>query len=339
MVNQKNQRLYSNLQDEHEKAYENKFCSLLLFKVEKEEEEETAKVETNTKGNKGKDSNRGKHDKKVLTGSEKYTFINSVCGRGNRLHIEHNVKEAGTFILAVSFPVANTEYLQASGDKLTQTRNNWFKKHVKEDLLVKDSQLTYTAGVYSIQKNIKVEQLKYNNTSTNILRYSLFKYAYESSYRKNFYEEDEKESWRTCYLPDNKGSIGMLVYNNNSNGYIYELMQFSNIKNINLISIIDQTKNTLISGLDNDSFLESEVEIAKEDYLQSRGELESRISMLNRIDKEKGLNDVNRLKVQLTVGPKSNAVILFEKYEETTAIDFTSEIVFSYPIKIGRAHV
>jgi len=296
LVNLKNSRLYTN---QRKSLFLNRFCSVLLFKTYQ------------------------KKDSK----DEGYDYISSTCGRYNRLHIEVDVTEPGQYMLAISYPIKNDEYIMQGGENMTY--NNGTKSL---------SKLLFSLGLYSKQKNVKFEGYNFTKKeSTELLRHSLFKYAFNQKDYKNFALEDEKDSWRTCYLPENKGAIGFLIYQNQSQGYIYEKLNITHLQNINIISIIDQTQNMATSGLDEDCLLDSDIEIKREDFLQSRGQLESRISMLNKIDKSKEIykdeHIDNSLNVQITIGPKSDVVIVFEKYEETAGIKFKSDIVFSYPIK------
>ena len=317
IVNQKNSRLYSAIR---EKPFENKMCSIYLFQKEDEGWCMNTDIIEQRK-------EKNKYSKK----EDRYTYLGSKCGRSNRLHIETNVENPGVYILCVSFPVENENYLQPSGEKLTLDRNKLFKQETIK--ISETNPPSFNIGVYTKQKSLKIESYPYPHNSTNILRYSLFKHAFEHNQKINFLEEDEKDSWRSCYLPSNKSAIGFLVYENRSSGYIYELLTLTKCLNVNLISIIDQAKNVITSGLDDNYFLDSEIEVLKEDYLQTKGELESRISMLNKVDKSKGISEHDELRIQLTIGPKSNAVIIFEKYEETAGLDFKSHICFSYPLK------
>ncbi len=303
VVNQRTRRLYQIAKGDVD--YDNRFISIYVFRLDED-----------------------------LEGKEVMTYLDSTCGRMNRLHIEVQVEEPGTYILSVSYSVSNLEWLQSSSKKLSHNRSKSYSELITKGYRKEMYEVKYTAAVYGPQKNVKIAPYSHEGKqSITLLREPLYNFCADHPNKQNFFEEDEKESWRCMKFPEGKRAIGYLIYTNNSKGYIYEKMEFTKLQNVNIISIIDQRQNVAKLGLDDDNLLDTMEEIQLEDYLQSHGILCSRVSALNKVKKTDTVSEDHPLKVQLTVAPGDQIAIIFEKYEETSGLEFDSDVIFHYPIQ------
>ena len=326
IVNQKNKRMYQNLKGE--KTFENQYCSFNLF---------------------------------LIKGAE-FIFIDSIASNDNRLYIEYELKKPSTFIGVISFPINSEDHLNTNFVKF---QNKQAQAEMFKSKNTKDSQkkiIKYIIGVYSNNKKTEIKEYNFTNKFTALLFKApiiewctnddaIIKKKVDINEKKTqeneqpnledykdpknkplkhyFKDEGEPDSWRSIYFPKNYRGFGYIVIHNMSKGYIYEKLTFTKFKNVNLISLIDESDNKKLQ-LDDDMFMLNEEELEKENFNATIGLLNSRISVLQTFKKEIPISEENPLVLQLVVEPKDSVVILFEKTCETSGFELRSDIMFSY---------
>lgn len=297
ILNQKNTRIYRNTKNMSD--YENEFVSFNLF------------------------------EKK---GSE-YIFRGSACANDNRLSIELNPKEPGTYIAAISLNLVTDAHLHSDYVKFREE----YKKSFTKKFTIPENNSThrfrFVMGVYSRDRNPTIKDYipEKENFVFKLHKEPMFNLAKANPNKHHFEEENEKESWRSIFFPKDLGGLGYLVYYNLSKGYIYEKLTFTKFINVTMTSLVDERKNLKIQ-LDDDLIMDNEEEQLKEDFYSSQGLLNTRVSILKNADPSIPVSEENPFIIQVITKPKDFAILLFEKTAETSGIEVKSEIMFSYPM-------
>jgi hypothetical protein len=250
----------------------------------------------------------------------KYTYIGANCGRQNRLYVECENITKGNYYIAVSFPV----------DKSRLEKENPLQK---KSSIVEET-FSYRVGLYSNLDKANIVDIQ-GEEETSIMNEFLKKVVYDLSLKNPdiyyFTEEGEKTSWRSISFEKEAGAYGYLSYNNDSDGFIYEYLSFSQLYNVNLIPIMEHGTLMSLDNMDLEDMIEDPFERNAVDHLQSNANLESDIVVAQDVKDKKDITEDNPYELIVKVGPHSKCVILIEKVEEDAGITIGSRISFSYP--------
>ena len=190
MVNLKNKRIYQNLKGID--GFNNPFCSMSVFKQDK----------------------------------NGFKFIGSDSGKHDRLYVECENMEQGTYYIAVTFP--------------KETKN--FEINTLE--AQKFDKLSFRVGIYSNLKDATIQDIDENekNDINDFVFNIISQLANENPEKYRFANEGENSSWRVINFDNNRNGYGYIYYNNNSDAFLRERIKITSLININLIPILKNGK-------------------------------------------------------------------------------------------------
>lgn len=253
-----------------------------------------------------------------------YKCIGTTAGRQNRLYVECENITAGNYFIAISFP-SKSESIADVDDLEIQRKEN-----LKIEII---SNITFRVAVYSPLEKLNLSEVKsLNKEFANFLKDVVIDLA--KSNKTNIYyfqDEGEKESFRSISFERESGAYGYIYYDNNSEGFINEHLTFTNFLNINLIPMIGD-ENLERLDTQNEAYLEDQCERNAVELLKRSIKSESKVKVINVVPEGELISESNPIEILITVAPKSNCLILVEKYDEMSSIELTSNIAISYPM-------
>ena len=281
LVNLKNKRIYENLKGIDN--FSNPFCSMSVFKEDK----------------------------------NGFNYIGSDSGKQDRLYIECDEMEPGTYYIAVTFPKDNINF---------EMSNNIESK--------KFDKLSFRVGIYSNIKDPRIEEVIDENEKNEIsdfLYKIILQLANENPEKYRFANEGENSSWRVINFDNNKNGFGYIFYDNNSDAYLKERMKITSLVNVNLIPILKNGELII-----NDFQKEEENEIDYEEESRKiameklkEGQFISNFDIIN-VDNNNEVSEKNPVIVQFNIAPHSKCIILLQKSDDEADIDMISDISFDY---------
>ncbi len=260
-----------------------------------------------------------------------WVFVASSSANDNRLYVELDVEKPGAYIISISFPIKSPDLINTNYAKFKAKHEENFTKTFLENKNL--AKVCFMLGVYSRDRNPSINKYQPNlDFSLLFLKEPLIRLSQKNEAKHFFKEENEPESWRSMYFPQNEGGTGYLVYYNLSKGYIYENITFNKFVNLNITSMINETKN-LSLDMDDDLEMKTLDEVEKENFLVNQNLLNSRVSLLSNTDPKKPISDDNPMEIQIIIKPKEFGLLIFEKTEETSGFDCSSKLQFIYPVR------
>ena len=263
--------------------------------------------------------------------NDNFKYIDSVCGREERIFIPVSNISDGEYIISVNFPFLNNNIYEI-GKKfsINPSRPN-----------------SITIGFYSYLdlNNVLIEEYISEKYEKIIIR-NIFEKAKLNSHLYYFDKERENDTLRSINFENEKGCFGYLVLDNKSNATLFESINLCEYENVNLISfILSKNKKGKEKNNDNKNLIETQdnliddintrkfIEILSQNKFINQFE-ESKIIPINYPDKNKNLSEENPFEILLKIGCKSTCILIFEKCDEYAAIDIRSQITFRYPLYV-----
>ena len=279
LVNLKNKRIYQNLKGID--GFNNPFCSMSVFKQDK----------------------------------NGFKFIGSDSGKHDRLYVECENMEQGTYYIAVTFP--------------KETKN--FEINTLE--AQKFDKLSFRVGIYSNLKDATIQDIDENekNDINDFVFNIISQLANENPEKYRFANEGENSSWRVINFDNNRNGYGYIYYNNNSDAFLRERIKITSLININLIPILKNGKFN-IENFEKEE--ENEIDYEEESRKIAMEKLKDikLDSSTEIIDSDKGkeISEKNPVIVQFNIAPHSKCIVLLQKNNDEADIDMTSDIIFDY---------
>ena len=267
LVNLKNKRIYQNLKGIDN--FNNPFCSMIVFKQDK----------------------------------NGFKYIGSDSGKHDRLYVECENMEQGTYYIAVTFPKESKNF----------ELNNFEPK--------KFDKLSFRVGIYSNLKDAKIEDIDENekNDIKDFIFNMINQLANDNPEKYRFANEGENSSWR------------VINFDNNSDAFLRERVKITSLVNVNLIPILKEGKFNI------DNFTkEEENEIDYEEDSRKLAmenlkdiKLDSSTEIID-ADKGKEVSEKNPVTVQFNIAPHSKCIVFLQKSDDEADIDMISDITFDY---------
>ena len=279
LVNLKNKRIYQNLKGIDN--FNNPFCSMIVFKQDK----------------------------------NGFKYIGSDSGKHDRLYVECENMEQGTYYIAVTFPKESKNF----------ELNNFEPK--------KFDKLSFRVGIYSNLKDAKIEDIDENekNDIKDFIFNMINQLANDNPEKYRFANEGENSSWRVINFDNNRNGYGYIYYDNNSDAFLRERVKITSLVNVNLIPILKEGKFNI------DNFTkEEENEIDYEEDSRKLAmenlkdiKLDSSTEIID-ADKGKEVSEKNPVTVQFNIAPHSKCIVFLQKSDDEADIDMISDITFDY---------
>ena len=279
LVNLKNKRIYQNLKGIDN--FNNPFCSMIVFKQDK----------------------------------NGFKYIGSDSGKNDRLYVECENMEQGTYYIAVTFPKESKNF----------ELNNFEPK--------KFDKLSFRVGIYSNLKDAKIEDIDENekNDIKDFIFNMINQLANDNPEKYRFANEGENSSWRVINFDNNRNGYGYIYYDNNSDAFLRERVKITSLVNVNLIPILKEGKFNI------DNFTkEEENEIDYEEDSRKLAmenlkdiKLDSSTEIID-ADKGKEVSEKNPVTVQFNIAPHSKCIVFLQKSDDEADIDMISDITFDY---------
>ena len=279
LVNLKNKRIYQNLKGIDN--FNNPFCSMIVFKQDK----------------------------------NGFKYIGSDSGKNDRLYVECENMEQGTYYIAVTFPKESKNF----------ELNNFEPK--------KFDKLSFRVGIYSNLKDAKIEDIDENekNDIKDFIFNMINQLANDNPEKYRFANEGENSSWRVINFDNNRNGYGYIYYDNNSDAFLRERVKITSLVNVNLIPILKEGKFNI------DNFTkEEENEIDYEEDSRKLAmenlkdiKLDSSTEIID-ADKGKEVSEKNPVIVQFNIAPHSKCIVFLQKSDDEADIDMISDITFDY---------
>ena len=271
-----------------------------------------------------------------------YTFIGSESGKQDRLYVECENMVPGTYYIAVTFPQSG------AGFALQQNFENI------------DYDINFRVGVYSSQKQLKVEGLNEKEVEdvSGFAFEMVANLAYQNKDKYYFAQEGEAKSFRVINFDNNSTGFGYIYYKNDSDAYLRERAEISSLQNVIIIPFLkngycisedkekeeeDEDKPAVLRGAKNPK--KQKDEVADSDF-NEKVDYESK-NISNTIKALKG-NELNSnleviegsqgkevsqnapAVVQFNIAPHSECVLYLQKADEESDIDLNSDLCFDY---------
>lgn len=248
---------------------------------------------------------------------ETVTALGTDSGKKNRMFVEIDELEKGEYFIAVNFPSKHPELVKLG---VTEELNT----HLKAD------SFNILAGAYSSVSGVTLTDIAEDN---NDFKHFFLEYIRSASQAldNNYYFEDEgeKESYRTTFF-DQKSAYGYIFYENKSEGFIKEILTFSELSNINIYPIL--TTGKLVSLQKMLETIEDPEELKHLQLLESKINLESTIEVLSKPNSNQPISAKTPVEIKVTIAPNTCGVVLLEKSDEQAEVDFESKLVVTYPL-------
>jgi hypothetical protein len=166
-----------------------------------------------------------------------YNYIDSIVSNNDRISLDLK-NEVRRYVVLLK--INHDDFPKKI---LYESANDFIKEKLEEIS-------SFKIGLYS---NLEEREYKLERID---LKEDLLKNIFTKSFQKkidnypegvisNFYEENEKETFRVLNFDNQKTAMGLFVYNNYSNADIYEKIEFNNLSNVSLVPILLQNFDTL----------------------------------------------------------------------------------------------
>ena len=271
-----------------------------------------------------------------------YTFVGSESGKQDRLYVECENMVPGTYYIAVTFPQSG------AGFALQQNFENI------------DYDINFRVGVYSSQKQLKVEGLNEKEVEdvSGFAFEMVSNLAYQNKDKYYFAQEGEAKSFRVINFDNNSTGFGYIYYKNDSDAYLRERAEISSLQNVIIIPFLkngycisedkdkeeeDEDKPAVLRGAKNpkkqkDEIADSEFN-EKVDYESKNisntikalkgNELNSNLEVIEG-SQGKEVSQNAPAVVQFNIAPHSECVLYLQKADEESDIDLNSDLCFDY---------
>ena len=271
-----------------------------------------------------------------------YTFVGSESGKQDRLYVECENMVPGTYYIAVTFPQSG------AGFALQQNFENI------------DYDINFRVGVYSNQKQLKVEGLNEKEVEdvSGFAFEMVSNLAYQNKDKYYFAQEGEAKSFRVINFDNNSTGFGYIYYKNDSDAYLRERAEISSLQNVIIIPFLkngycisedkdkeeeDEDKPAVLRGAKNpkkqkDEIADSEFN-EKVDYESKNisntikalkgNELNSNLEVIEG-SQGKEVSQNAPAVVQFNIAPHSECVLYLQKADEESDIDLNSDLCFDY---------
>jgi len=271
-----------------------------------------------------------------------YTFIGSESGKQDRLYVECENMVPGTYYIAVTFPQSG------AGFALQQNFENI------------DYDINFRVGVYSSQKQLKVEGLNEKEVEdvSGFAFEMVANLAYQNKDKYYFAQEGEAKSFRVINFDNNSTGFGYIYYKNDSDAYLRERAEISSLQNVIIIPFLkngycisedkekeeeDEDKPAVLRGAKNPKKQKDEVPDSefneKVDYESKNisntikalkgNELNSNLEVIEG-SQGKEVSQNAPAVVQFNIAPHSECVLYLQKADEESDIDLNSDLCFDY---------
>ena len=272
-----------------------------------------------------------------------YTFIGSESGKQDRLYVECENMVPGTYYIAVTFPQSG------AGFALQQNFENI------------DYDINFRVGVYSSQKQLKVEGLNEKEVEdvSGFAFEMVSNLAYQNKDKYYFAQEGEAKSFRVINFDNNSTGFGYIYYKNDSDAYLRERAEISSLQNVIIIPFLkngycisedkdkeeepDEDKPAVLRGAKNPKKQKDEVADSefneKVDYESKNisntikalkgNELNSNLEVIEG-SQGKEVSQNAPAVVQFNIAPHSECVLYLQKADEESDIDLNSDLCFDY---------
>ena len=271
-----------------------------------------------------------------------YTFIGSESGKQDRLYVECENMVPGTYYIAVTFPQSG------AGFALQQNFENI------------DYDINFRVGVYSNQKQLKVEGLNEKEVEdvSGFAFEMVSNLAYQNKDKYYFAQEGEAKSFRVINFDNNSTGFGYIYYKNDSDAYLRERAEISSLQNVIIIPFLkngycisedkdkeeeDEDKPAVLRGAKNPKKQKDEVADSefneKVDYESKNisntikalkgNELNSNLEVIEG-SQGKEVSQNAPAVVQFNIAPHSECVLYLQKADEESDIDLNSDLCFDY---------
>ena len=267
LVNLKNKRIYQNLKGIDN--FNNPFCSMIVFKQDK----------------------------------NGFKYIGSDSGKNDRLYVECENMEQGTYYIAVTFPKESKNF----------ELNNFEPK--------KFDKLSFRVGIYSNLKDAKIEDIDENekNDIKDFIFNMINQLANDNPEKYRFANEGENSSWR------------VINFDNNSDAFLRERVKITSLVNVNLIPILKEGKFNIDNFTKEEEneidYEEDSRKVAMENLKDIK--LDSSTEIID-ADKGKEVSEKNPVTVQFNIAPHSKCIVFLQKSDDEADIDMISDITFDY---------
>lgn len=271
-----------------------------------------------------------------------YTFVGSESGKQDRLYVECENMVPGTYYIAVTFPQSG------AGFALQQNFENI------------DYDINFRVGVYSNQKQLKVEGLNEKEVEdvSGFAFEMVSNLAYQNKDKYYFAQEGEAKSFRVINFDNNSTGFGYIYYKNDSDAYLRERAEISSLQNVIIIPFLkngycisedkdkeeeDEDKPAVLRGAKNPKKQKDEVADSefneKVDYESKNisntikalkgNELNSNLEVIEG-SQGKEVSQNTPAVVQFNIAPHSECVLYLQKADEESDIDLNSDLCFDY---------
>ena len=251
-----------------------------------------------------------------------YTFVGSESGKQDRLYVECENMVPGTYYIAVTFPQSG------AGFALQQNFENI------------DYDINFRVGVYSNQKQLKVEGLNEKEVEdvSGFAFEMVSNLAYQNKDKYYFAQEGEAKSFRVINFDNNSTGFGYIYYKNDSDAYLRERAEISSLQNVIIIPFLkngycisedkdkeeeDEDKPAVLRGAKNPKKQKDEV---ADSEFNEKVDYESK----NISNKGKEVSQNAPAVVQFNIAPHSECVLYLQKADEESDIDLNSDLCFDY---------
>ena len=271
-----------------------------------------------------------------------YTFVGSESGKQDRLYVECENMVPGTYYIAVTFPQPG------AGFALQQNFENI------------DYDINFRVGVYSSQKQLKVEGLNEKEVEdvSGFAFEMVSNLAYQNKDKYYFAQEGEAKSFRVINFDNNSTGFGYIYYKNDSDAYLRERAEISSLQNVIIIPFLkngycisedkdkeeeEEDKPAVLRGASKPKKQKDEVPDSefneKVDYESKNisntikalkgNELNSNLEVIEG-SQGKEVSQNAPAVVQFNIAPHSECVLYLQKADEESDIDLNSDLCFDY---------
>lgn len=252
--------------------------------------------------------------------NNKVVAIGADSGRKNRMFVDIDNLEAGEYFVALNFPYPQDKIVKDEPSQSSTETNT----HVMDDFSVR-------VGVYTGCKGVVIDDIPEDD---NDVKEFFIDYITSDSKTKEenkyyFEEEGEKEAFRVPFF-DQKSAYGYIYYENNSDGYIKELITFTELHNVSIMPLLRRGQLSSLKGIIDNS--EEPNETAQLNQLEKRINVESSLVIVKEPNKKQPVSTKYPLIVEVTIAPRCCGTILLEKSDEEARVELDSNLVVTYPL-------
>ena len=263
--------------------------------------------------------------------NDNFKYIDSVCGREERIFIPVNDISEGEYIISINFPYLNNNIYEIGKQfTINPSRPN-----------------SITIGFYSYLdlNNVSIEEYSSDKFDKIIIK-NIYEKAKLNSHLYYFDKEKENETLRSINFENEKGAFGYLVLDNKSDASLFESINLCEYENVNLISfVLTPNKKSKDKNSENKNLIETQdnliddintrkfIEILSQNKFINQFE-ETKITPINYPNNKISLSQENPFEILLQIGSKNTCILIFEKCDEYAAIDIRSQITFRYPLYV-----